>query len=347
MTIHPAGLRPSILVLVAAALFGSATPVAKALLESLGPFPLAGFLYLGAAAAVWPVVMRDGLPGRRLLSRNALRLSGILLFGGVLAPVLLLWGLTLAAAASVALWLTLETLITVLLAWLFFKEHIHRRAWLSVLLILVASLLLVWPAGFDAGLAALLVALACCCWGLDNNLTALIDGLTPAQTTLVKGLAAGTINLSLGSLTGMGQPSGVAVAAALVLGALCYGLSLVLYIGGAQQLGSARAQLLFSTAPFWGVMLTWTLFSEPVLPAQIAAGTMMLAAIWLLHGERHIHEHTHQAVQHIHWHRHDDGHHGHTHEGLEPPKGHIHKHIHELATHSHPHRPDIQHRHEH
>ena len=83
MTIQPAGFRPSILVLVAAALFGSATPVAKALLESLGPFPLAGFLYLGAAAAVWPVVMRDGLPGRRLLSRNALRLSGILLFGGI------------------------------------------------------------------------------------------------------------------------------------------------------------------------------------------------------------------------------------------------------------------------
>ncbi|MGH9870088.1 MAG: DMT family transporter [Candidatus Polarisedimenticolia bacterium] len=342
-----AGLRPTLLVLVAAALFGSATPLAKALLESLGPFPLAGLLYFGAAAAVWPTVVRDGLPDRRHLSRNALRLTGILLFGGVLAPVLLLWGLTLAAAASVALWLTLETLITVLLAWFFFNEHIHRRVWLSVLLILAASVLLVWPAGFDAGQAALLVALACCCWGLDNNLTALIDGLTPAQTTLVKGLAAGTINLFLGSLTGLGRPRGHIVAAALVLGALCYGLSLVLYIGGAQQLGSARVQLIFSTAPFWGVMLAWTVFSEPVLPAQIAAGAMMLAALWLLHGERHDHEHAHEAVRHVHWHRHDDGHHGHTHEGVTPSKGHIHEHIHDPATHSHPHRPDIQHRHEH
>jgi len=342
-----AGLRPTILVLVAAALFGAATPLAKALLDSLGPVRLAGLLYLGAAAAVVPTGMRGGLPDRRLLSRNALRLGGILLFGGVLAPVLLLWGLTLAAAASVALWLSLETLITVLLAWLFFKEHVHRRGWLSVLLILAASLLLVWPVGFEAGRAALLVALACLCWGLDNNLTALIDGLTPAQTTLVKGLAAGTINLCLGSLTGQGLPPWRVIAAALLLGALCYGVSLALYIGGAQQIGSARAQLIFSTAPFWGVTLAWTLFSEPVLPVQVAAGVMMLAALWLLHGERHNHEHVHEADQHLHWHRHDDGHHDHVHEAVAPAVGHIHEHIHEPATHSHAHRPDIHHRHEH
>jgi len=342
-----AGLRPSILVLVAAALFGAATPLAKTLLDSLSPLLLAGLLYLGAAVAVCPSVMRSGLPDRRLFSRNALRLSGILLFGGVLAPVLLLWALTHADAASVALWLNLESLATVLLAWLFFREHIQRRGWLSVLLIVVASLLIALPAGLDAGPAALLVALACLCWGLDNNLTALIDGLTPAQTTLVKGLVAGTINLLLSGLAGQRRPPWHVVVEALALGAVCYGLSLVLYIGGAQQLGAARAQLSFSTAPFWGAMLAWTLFSEPVLPVQVVAGAMMLAALWLLHGERHMHRHAHEAIRHLHWHRHDDGHHDHVHETVAPVVGHIHEHIHEPVIHSHPHRPDIHHRHEH
>ena len=341
------GLRPTILVLVAAALFGAAAPLAKSLVDSAGPFRLAGLLYLGAAAAVAPTVIWRGLPDRRLLSRNALRLTGILVLGGVLAPVLLLWGLTLASAASVSLWLSLETVVTVLFAWLLFKEHIHRRGWVSVALILAASLMLAWPAGFEAGLSALLVGLACLCWGLDNNLTALIDGWTPAQTTLAKGVVAGTINLSLGIFAGDGVPAARVMAAALLLGALCYGLSLVLYIGGAQQLGSARAQLVFSTAPFWGVTMAWTLFSEPVLPIQMAAAAMMLAALWLLHGERHEHEHSHRATRHIHWHRHDDGHHGHVHEAGAPVSGHTHEHTHEPSAHSHPHRPDLQHRHEH
>jgi drug/metabolite transporter (DMT)-like permease len=341
------GFRPTILVLVAAAQFGAAAPLAKSLLGSASPFQLAGLFYLGAAAAIGPTVIWRGLPDRRLQSRNALRLTGILVFGGVMAPVLLLWGLTLATAASVSLWLSLETLVTVLFAWLFFKEHIHPRGWASVVLILAASLLLVWPAGYEAGLAALLVGLACLCWGLDNNLTALIDGLTPAQTTLAKGLVAGTINLSLGIFAGDGVPPGRVIVEALLLGALCYGASLVLYIGGAQQLGSARAQMVFSTAPFWGVMLAWTLFSEPILPVQIAAAVMVLAALWLLHGERHEHEHSHGATRHIHWHRHDDGHHAHTHEAGAPVEGHTHEHMHEPATHSHPHRPDLQHRHEH
>ena len=339
--------RPTILVLVAAALFGAAAPLAKPLLGAAGPFRLAGLLYLGAAAAVGPAVMWRGLPDGRLLSRNALRLTGILVFGGVLAPVLLLRGLTLASAASISLWLSLETPVTVLLAWLFFKEHIHRRGWVSVALILAASLSLAWPAGFETGLAALFVGLACLCWGLDNNLTALLDGLTPAQTTLAKGLVAGTINLSLGIVAGDGLPTGRVIAAALLLGPLCYGLSLVLYIGGAQQLGSARAQLVFSTAPFWGVMLAWTHLSEPVIPVQIAAAVMMLAALYLLHGERHEHEHSHEAVRHVHWHRHDDGHHRHVHEAGEPVGGHTHEHAHEPTTHSHPHRPDLQHRHGH
>ncbi len=343
---HP-GLRPTIFVLVSAALFGAAAPLAKPLLDSAGPFHLAALLYLGAALVVGPAVMWRGLPDRRLLSSNALRLTGVLLFGGVVAPLLFLRGLTLANAASVSLWLNLETLVTVLLAWLFFKEHIHRRGWASVALILAASLLLVWPSGFEAGKAALFVGLACVCWGLDNNLTALIDGLTPAQTTLVKGIAAGTINLFMARFAGEGQPPGYVVAAALLLGALCYGLSLVLYIGGAQQLGSARAQLVFSTAPFWGVMLAWTLFSEPVLPVQIAAAFLMLAALWLLHGERHEHGHAHGAIRHVHWHRHDDGHHDHIHEAGAPAAGHTHEHAHQPTTHSHPHRPDLQHRHEH
>ena len=334
---------PVMQVLVAAALFGAAAPVAKPLLGVLGTFRLAGLLYLGAASAVAPAALWHGPPDRTSLSRNAKRLAGVVLLGGGLAPLLLFWGLSMASAASVSLWLNLETVATVVLAGLFFREHLHRRTWLGVALIVAASLMLASPPAPGGRLAGLLVALASVCWGVDNNLTALIDGLSPAQTTLLKGVVAGTVNLCLGLCLDGGPAPGRVVAAALLLGASSYGASLVLYIGGAQQLGAARSQMIFSTASFWGLSVAWLLLSEPMLWTQALAGAVMLAALWLLCSERHEHAHTHEGITH----RHDDGHHQHLHPRLPSWIGHTHEHTHDPVTHTHPHLPDLQHRHRH
>ncbi|AKF02932.1 DMT family transporter [Sandaracinus amylolyticus] len=90
---------PWLWALVAAALFGASTPAAKALLGAIGPFTLAGLLYLGAALAVapsaraWPrAALREGA--------TRWRLGGAVLFGGVIGPALLMLGLR-AASVSV------------------------------------------------------------------------------------------------------------------------------------------------------------------------------------------------------------------------------------------------------
>jgi drug/metabolite transporter (DMT)-like permease len=339
--------RPVLWCLAAAALFGASIPASKVLLGSTDPHSLAGLLYLGAAIAIGPFAIRSGLPGGRFRSRNLGRLAGVVFFGGVLGPVFLLLGLSRASAASVALWLNLETVATGVLAWAFFREHLSGRAWLAMTLVGAASVLIAGPSRLEASSGAALVALACLCWGLDNNLTALIDGLTPAQTTMVKGLVAGGINLGLGLWLGRGLPSGGVVAIALAAGAIGYGLSLILYIGAAQHLGAARSQTIFSTAPFWGLLLAWAFVSEPVLWPQVVAGAVMLAALWLLRTERHEHQHTHLEIAHRHWHRHDDGHHEHVHPRLPAWIGHGHEHTHGPTAHTHPHHPDLQHRHPH
>jgi drug/metabolite transporter (DMT)-like permease len=339
--------RPVFLCFAAAALFGASTPLSKILLRSVGSFSLAGLLYLGAAIAVAPLAIRSGWPGGRLRSRNLMRLAGVVLCGGILGPALLLLGLSRASAGSVALWLNLEVAATALLAWALFRENLSGRSWLALILVGAASIVLAAPAGFEAGAGAALVGLACVCWGLDNNLTALIDGLTPAQTTMIKGLVAGGFNLSLGIWLDRRIPPAGVVAPALLVGAIGYGLSLLLYIGGSQELGAARAQMIFASAPFWGVTIAWTLLGEPILRQQLVAGGLGLAALWLLHAERHEHEHTHDEVEHRHWHRHDDGHHEHAHPGLPKSVGHDHQHTHARAVHTHPHRPDLQHRHGH
>ena len=93
-----------LLALAAAVLFGASTPASKLLLEEFRPFQLAGLLYLGAALGMAPVVLLEHGRGVRLGldRRNLGLLGGAVFFGGVLGPVLLLFGLQLTLAGSVS-----------------------------------------------------------------------------------------------------------------------------------------------------------------------------------------------------------------------------------------------------
>lgn len=189
---------PALQCFAAALLFGASTPISKPLLNSIGPISLAGLFYLGAALAVLPSAWRNRSPELWRNPRQLWLLAGAVLFGGGVGPVLLLLGLREAPAASVSLWLNLETVATSLLAWGLFREHLDRRTWAAAGLVLAGGVLLGAPQGVAGFRAGVLVALACVSWGLDNNMTALVSGFTPAQTTFVKGLVAGAVNLGLG-----------------------------------------------------------------------------------------------------------------------------------------------------
>lgn len=330
-----------------AALFGAATPVSKQLLGDIPPLVLAGLLYLGAALALLPAVLRtrgsSSIPKDRT---NRLRLSGAVFFGGIVGPVLLLLGLQLSLSASVAMLLSLETVATALLAFFFFREHLGRWTITASVGVVLASALLAFVGGRPSLLGALLVAGACVAWGLDNNLTALIDGITPTESTFWKGLTAGIVNLSLGLLLGAG-PLGSAWLWALVVGGLSYGVSITLYIHSAQILGATRSQMVFACAPVFGVAGSVLWLGEGMSSLQVTAALLLAVALTLLFLERHEHAHVHEALEHVHSHRHDDGHHDHAHADLPAEVRHSHLHRHERVEHSHPHWPDLHHRHEH
>src|SRR4029078_4486445 len=129
------------------------------------------------------------------------------IFGGGLAPVVLLLGLTAAPAASVSLWLNTEIVATAFLAWALFHEDLDRRTVLAAVLVLAGGIILAAPEGVAGWKGGALVGGACVCRGMDNNLTALVSGFTPAQTTLVKGLIAGSVNLMIGLWLGQHLPS--------------------------------------------------------------------------------------------------------------------------------------------
>jgi drug/metabolite transporter (DMT)-like permease len=331
------------------------------------PLLLAGLLYLGAAAGVAPYVwiearraQRAGhdhgeTTGVRSSDRaSRWRLAGAIVAGGIVAPVLLLAALRAADASSVSLLLNLELAATALLGVALFGEHAGPRAWAGILGAIAAGLLLSAGGGAPGLAAGALAAAACLCWGLDNQWTALVDGLSPARSTLWKGLLAGGANVVLGLVlalsserTGADLPGARMVLAALVVGALSYGASIALHVSAAQDLGATRAQALFAASPFFGAALAVVALGEPFGSIHIEASVLFAVSVALVLGDRHAHAHAHDATSHVHSHTHDDGHHDHVHPGRPASLRHSHWHEHAPVTHAHPHASDLHHRHDH
>lgn len=338
--------------LAAAALFGASTPLVKLLVGESSPLLLAGLLYLGSGLGLAAIrLLRDrGWKPSGLAPGEWRWLAGAIVFGGMLGPALLVFGLTRTDAGPASLLLNLEAVFTAMLAWVVFGENADRRIVLGMLLIVAGGVALAWPTAASPPqdwIGLLAIAAACLCWAIDNNLTRRVSGSDALFIAGAKGWTAGMANTGLGLLVGGSLPAWPTAGAAMLIGLAGYGLSLVLFVLALRGLGTARTGAYFSTAPFLGAAVAILLLGEPApVPFWIAAGLMALG-VWLHLTERHAHPHTHELLAHAHPHAHD-AHHQHTHDfdwdGREP---HSHWHRHEALTHKHPHFPDIHHRHGH
>lgn len=354
-----ARLHPGIAAALAAALlFGASTPLAKLLLAAVSPWLLAGLQYLGSGLGLLAFRLVRRAPAVRLPRSEWKWLAAAVLSGGVLAPLLLLWGLAGMPAVSAALLLNAEGVFTALLAWWVFGENVDRRIALGMALIAGGALVLAWPgsaSGMATGLPMLAVLGACLAWGLDNNLTRKVALADASWIAAIKGLAAGGTNLVLAVLAGQaGWTSPLPPLAtlapwlplALLLGLLSYGVSLSLFVFALRHLGTARTGAYFSAAPFFGALLALAL-GEPATVALLLAGLLMAAGVGLHLAEHHDHTHGHLTGNHTHPHSHD-AHHQHPHDfAWDNREPHTHAHPHAPLRHSHPHYPDMHHRHDH
>jgi drug/metabolite transporter (DMT)-like permease len=341
--------------LLAATLFGASAPFSKLLLGNIPPLQLAGLLYLGCGIGLLLVKTIQVLLKKSSLEAHLQRtdlfwLLGAVCCGGILAPIALMFGLSHTPAATASVLLNFEAASTTLLAAFFFREHIVKWVIAAIVLLTLASIVLSLEFsgrfGFSPG--ALLVLLACILWGVDNNVTRNISAKDPVIIVIVKGLCAGSFSFLLSILTGSHIPNFSHAAFALVVGGLCYGASLLLFILALRDLGSARSSALFATAPFIGAVISFFVCKDVPTVQFIISIPLMIVGTFLLFRESHEHSHAHEMVEHDHFHDHTDGHHEHPHaESNADADKHSHKHFHDSVVHFHNHMPDIHHRHGH
>jgi drug/metabolite transporter (DMT)-like permease len=339
--------------LASALLFGASTPAAKALLGDIGPWMLAGLLYAASGLGLGLIAA-----GRRALGIESgeapLRrgdipwLAAVVLFGGIVGPVLLMLGLQRTGASSASLLLNLEGVFTLAIAWVAFRENVDRRIAFGAAAILAGALLLSWQGGFgELGWGALAIAGACLAWGIDNNLTRRLSSADPLQIAMIKGAAAGAVNITLATMLGSSWPPLGAAIGASAVGFFGYGVSLILFVFALRHLGTARTGAYYALAPFVGAALGILVLGEPVTWAFALAAALMALGLYLHLVEHHEHVHEHDPMTHEHAHVHDE-HHQHSHRAGELAREpHVHVHSHARLVHKHPHYPDIHHRHSH
>jgi drug/metabolite transporter (DMT)-like permease len=266
---------------------------------------MAGLLYLGAGVGLSLIHFSRRLLGlprvEAPLRRSDLQwLALVILTGGVFGPLLLMFGLTRTAASGASLLLNLEGLATMTIAWVIFRENVDRRLLLGAAAILAGALLLSWQGGASFNWGAFLIAGACLCWGIDKNLTRKLSSADPVQIAFIKDFVAGIVNTGFALIQPSALPHLGTLTAVSVVGLFGYGVSLVFFVLGLRDLGTARTGAYFYLAPFVGAVLSILPLHDPISWRLFAAGCLMAVGLWLHLSERHEHEHIHEPLEHEH-----------------------------------------------
>lgn len=275
--------RGGLLALVAAILFGASTPAAKVVVAGVHPLMLAGLLYLGSGLGLTLVKLIGRQSGAHLKRADMPWLLATVVFGGMLGPALLMFGLTWITGSTASLLLTLEGVFTALLAWIVFREPFNRRIGFGMASIFAGAVLLAvrGPSGHSGLIGSLAIAGACLCWAIDNNCTSKISHVEAPTLTAIKGMVAGVVNVSLALLAGAHFPPLFAIGISALIGLLGYGVSLVLFVLALREIGAARAGAYFSTAPFIGAVVGLIALREPWNITLALAGAIMALGVWL------------------------------------------------------------------
>ena len=349
---HHVGMSPlvtgALLAIASAVAFGATAPLIGHFGAGLRPWSVAALLYLGAALATRPTV-RSAKRERSVATRDLSRIIASGVLGAMLAPAALAWGIAHTGALSASLVLALESVFTIAIAAVIFREHIDARVAIAATLIAAGALALASGTGGGSpgalGIAA--VAAATLLWAIDNAITGTIAGADPSSVVVLKSTTGIIGSLAVALLVHEPLPALYPAIALLATGAIGFGASLRWYLLAQRTFGVARTASLFAIAPFAGAAIAFAFGERAASLPVFGLATVLIAIGVALHlSERHEHRHGHTQQRHVHAHTHDDGHHDHAHAAV-PGQPHSHEHMHAARIHAHPHAPDEHHAHTH
>lgn len=278
----------TIYAILAAALYAINVPLSKILLNRIEPTMMASFLYLGASLGLFIYGLVEKKIGKgekkEPLTKKELPYTVAMVVLDIIAPILLMLGITMTNSANVSLLNNFEIVATSIIALVIFKEVISKKLWFAIVLVTIASIVLSFEGAgsFTFNQGSFLVLGACLCWGFENNCTKMISHKSSVEIVVIKGTFSGLGSLIVALILGESIPALLWLICVLVLGFVSYGLSIHFYIMAQKDLGAAKTSAYYSIAPFLGVAFSMLLLSErPGIRFYIAL-IIMLVSTWIM-----------------------------------------------------------------
>ena len=287
----------------AAILFGINSAFNKIVLAEIHPMIVAGLVYF-IAGVVLLFVRLSPLHGRILslletptktepamTSKDYVVLGLVTISGAVVAPFLFLYGLQQTTAVNASLLLNMESLFTVFIALIFFKERGVKKDYFGVLLLIVGALFITINGEsqrltlMQAIVGNLLIVFACLFWGVDNNLSKLLSkNRDLPHVVALKCLGGGSLLLLLSFLLGVDFRIPIfSIPYLISVGAFSIGFSIVLFVFALREIGSMKTGVIYSTSSFFGAAFAFMMLREPFTLIQLIAGLLMLLGVYILY----------------------------------------------------------------
>jgi len=211
------------------------------------------------------------------------KLAMIGLINSAIPFLLFAWAAQHAPAAIGAICNAMTVLFAALVAFVLYGERIGTGRALALLTGFAGVVVLAGSevGGLGVGLPVLAGAGAALLYGVGVNLVKRhMAGIPPAAAA---GATLGCSALLMLPLALTHWPSApiplAAWGSAVVIGVVCTGYAFLLFYRLIQRVGPARASTVTYLVPLFGAAFAWLLLDEPVTPAMIAAGLLILGSV--------------------------------------------------------------------
>jgi drug/metabolite transporter (DMT)-like permease len=278
-------------VLFAAVLFGSVFSLAKVPLATIDPLALTALVYTISGLALIPFARASFTFERKF---DYFYVIIVTIFGGIAAPVLLMYGLQQTAASTAAILTNGEIVFTIALSSLFFGERPHGPVGLFAVILVVIGLVIATTEDLTALESILelnpgniMILASMLMWAIDNNISRRLTlKVSPAKIAMVKSLAGGLILLAIALATGKGD----SIAAIkldmwmliIIMSISGFGGALLLFLEGIKRIGTVKTMSMFSMTPVFGIVIAALALGESITVFQGVASGLIIIGIILI-----------------------------------------------------------------
>ena len=293
-----------VLAILAALFYAISIPVSKVLLRYTAPTMLAAFLYIGAGIGIGIIYFakQNVKSKRKKLNREDLPYTIGMIVLDIIAPILLMNGISRTAAANVSLLNNFEIVATAVIAFVIFKEKISLHMWIALGLITLSSMVLSFEGieSFNFSIGSVMVIAATICWGFENNCTRKISAKDTYEIVTLKGICSGTGSLLIAVLIGERLPMPIITLMILLLGFVAYGLSIFTYVRAQEVIGAAKTSAFYALSPFIGALLSFLILHEKLSDGYLTGLIIMIVGSILAIDDtmRYRHNHVHSHIIH-------------------------------------------------